>query len=112
LVLTRVESGGGILVHATCEGKPPARPLPVLARHLTFGIESRKLLEREEVSVAGHPGIRILLEGRLDDVPVTVEAFVLKGKECVYDLVYAAPPADFAAGRDAFREFVGSFSGP
>ncbi len=112
LVLTRVGSEGGILVHATCEGNPPGRPLPVLARHLTFGLEERTPLQREAVRVAGRPAIRMLVEGRLDGVPVTVEGFVLKGKECVYDLLYAAPPADFAAGRGKFRELVGSFAGP
>ena len=28
----------GLMAHATCEGKPPARPLPILARHLRFGL--------------------------------------------------------------------------
>ncbi len=112
LVLTRVGFQAGILVHATCEGKPPARPLPVLARHLTFGLEGRKPLEREEVTLAGRPGIRMLLEGLLDGMPVTVEAFVLKDQKCVYDLLYTAPPADFAVGRGEFREFVGSFITP
>lgn len=112
LVLTRVGSEAGILVHATCEGKPSVRPLPVLARHLTFGLEERKPLEREEVTVAGRPGIRMRLEGQLDGIPVTVESFVLKGKECVYDLLYAAPPADFAAGRGEFLKSVGSFTAP
>jgi hypothetical protein len=100
----------GILAHATCEGKAPGRPLSVLARHLIFGLEGRRILEREAVTVAERPGARMLLEGRLDDRPVTVEAFVLKGERCVYDLVYVASPADFEAGRDEFREFVRSFS--
>lgn len=112
LVLTRAESGGGILAHATCEGSPPRRSLPVLARHLTFGLEARKSLEREEITVAGRSAIRVLLEGRLDGTSVVVEAFVLKGQECVYDLIYAAPPAEFAAGREAFRRFVESFAAP
>lgn len=102
----------GILVHATCEGKPPGRPLPVLARHLTFGLETRKVLEQEQVTVGGHPGMRVFIEGRLDGMSVMVEAFVLKGNACVYDLLYAAPPAGFEAGRGEFREFVRSFAGP
>lgn len=109
LELARSGSPAGILAHATCEGKPPVRPLGVLARHLAFGLEERKLLEHEEVTVAGRPGIRLLLEGRLDRAPVKVEAFVLKGAGCVYDLVYAAPPAEFAAGQSEFRGFVASF---
>ncbi len=112
LEMTRLGGRAGVLVHATCEGKPPKRSLPVLARYLTFGLEGRTILEREEVAVAGRAGIRMLLEGRLDGVTVTVEAFVLKGKECVYDLLYAAAPADFDAGRGEFRALVGSFAGP
>ena len=112
LELTGIGLRAGILAHATCEGKPPSRPLLVLARHLTFGLEGRKSLEYEEVTMAGRPGIRMLLEGRLNGMSVTVEAYVLKGEGCVYDLVYVAPPADFAAGQAAFRELVGSFAGP
>lgn len=110
--MTRIGLRAGILAHATCEGKPPRRPLRVLARHLIFGLEGRKLVEREEVTVGGRPGIRMLVEGRLDRTPVTVEAYVLKGEGCIYDLVYVASPTDFAAGQTEFREFVGSFTGP
>lgn len=111
LELARVGSRAGILAHATCEGKPPERPLPVLARHLSFGLAGRTLLEREAVTVAGRPGIRVLLDGQAAGTPVRVEAFVLKGEGCVYDLVYVAPPVDFEAGRGEFRDFVGSFAG-
>lgn len=109
--MTRVGSKAGILANASCEGNPPTRPLGVLARHLTFGLEARKLLEREEVVVASRQGVRMLLEGQLDGASVAVEAFVLKGKECVYDLIYVASPGDFAAGRAEFLEFVESFTG-
>ena len=83
----------------------------MLARHLVFGLAGRTLLERETVTVAGRAGIRVLLDGLQDGVPVRVEAFVLKGEGCVYDLVYVAAPADFEVGRGAFRKFVESFAG-
>lgn len=111
LELARPGSKAGILAHATCEGRPPSRSLAVLARHLVFGLEERKLLERGEVTVAEQLGTRMLLEGRLDGIPVKVEAFVLKGEGCVYDLVYVAAPAEFAAGHEEFRAFVESFAG-
>lgn len=110
LELGRAGSKAGILAHATCEGKVPARALPVLARHLTFGLEARTLLEYGEVTVAGQVGVRLRLEGRLDGTPVKVEAFVLKGEGCVYDLVYAAALAEFAAGHSEFLRFVESFA--
>lgn len=112
LELRRPASRTGILVNATCEGKAPTRSLAVLARHLTFGIQGKEVREQAELTVAGHRALRVLLEGRLGDAPVQVEAYVVKGQGCVYDLVYVAPPSEFAAGAEDFRAFVGSFAGP
>ncbi len=111
LLLRRPGSRVGIVVNATCEGRAPTRPLAVLSRHLAFGVRGREVLERGETTVAGHPAFRTLFEGQLDDVPVQVEAYVVKGEGCVYDLMYAAPPAEFAAGAEEFRAVLGSFAG-
>lgn len=99
----------GILINATCGGSAPRRPLAVLARQLTFGVQGREALERDELRVAGHEAIRVLFKGRLDERPVQVEAYVVKGEQCVYDLVYVAPPEEFAAGTEDFGVFVRSF---
>lgn len=112
LELRRPVSRLGIVVNATCEGKALTRSLAVLARHLTFGIQDKEVLTQSHVVVAGHPAVRLVLRGRLDDVPVQVEAYVVKGERCVYDLAYVAPPAEFTAGAVEFRAFVGSLSGP
>ncbi|MFQ5899026.1 MAG: hypothetical protein ACE5JN_12395 [Candidatus Methylomirabilia bacterium] len=112
LELRDAASRAGILAHATCEGNPLRRSLPVLARHLSFGLEGRRLVERAEVSVAGHPAIRMVLEGKLDGDPVKVEAYVLKGERCVYDLVYVAPPGEFARGKPEFQVLVESLVVP
>lgn len=109
LELKHARAQAGILAHATCEGNASLRSLPVLARHLTFGFTDRRMLERGAASVAGRPAIRMLLEGRLDGVPVKVEAYVIKGERCVYDLVYVAPPPDFSTGEPDFRALVRSF---
>ncbi|MBI4588133.1 MAG: hypothetical protein HY725_04800 [Candidatus Rokubacteria bacterium] len=112
LELRRPASQAGILLNATCEGKAQTRPLTVLARHLTFGIQGKEVLEQAELTVAGHRAFRVLLQGRLDDAPVRVEAYVVKGQRCVYDLAYVAPPAEFVGGVEDFRAFVRSFVGP
>lgn len=112
LELRRPASRAGILANATCEGKAPTRPLAVLARHLTFGLQGREVLEQWELTVAGHPAVRVLLKGRLDGAPVEVEAYVVKGERCVYDLIYVAPPGEFAGGRAGFETFLSSFDGP
>ena len=112
LELRRPASRSGILVNATCEGLAPTRPLAVLARHLTFGIQGKEVREQLELTVAGHPAIKVLLTGRLDGAPVEVEAYVVKGERCVYDLVYVASPGEFAAGKADFEASLSSFNGP
>ncbi len=112
LEVRRPGSRAGILLNATCEGKAPMRSLAVLARHLTFGIQGREVIEQGALTVAGHDALRVLLRGRLDGAPIQVEAYVVKGERCVYDLVYVAPPAEFAARAEEFRALVGSFVGP
>lgn len=112
LELQRAEPKGGIVVHATCEGNPPRRTLSVLARHITFGLEGRELLDRGEVTLGGRSAWRSLIQGRLDGAPVKVETYVMKDQRCVYDFLYVAPPEGFAAGEGEFRAFVRSFIGP
>ncbi len=102
--------GGGMLADATCEGHPPRRPLAVLARHLLFGLVGRSEVERLQTSVAGRPALRSVLRGRLDGVPVRVEAVVTKDERCVYDFLYVAPDDVFEAGRADFRTLVDSFA--
>jgi hypothetical protein len=106
------EINAGIVVHATCGGNPPRRTLSVLARHITFGLEGRELLDRGEVTLGGRSAWRSLIQGRLDGAPVKVEAYVMKDQRCVYDFLYVAPPEGFAAGEGEFRAFVQSFVGP
>jgi len=112
LELRRPASRAGILVNATCEGNAPSRSLAVLSRHLTFGIQSKEVLERGDRTMAGHHAFWMLFEGRLDGAPVQVEAYVVKGAGCVYDLIYVAPPAQFASGAEDFQAVVESFAGP
>lgn len=111
LVLRQPEWGAGMFLHATCEGAAPRRSLPVLARHLTFGLKDKEVLEQSEVTVTGRPALRSLLQGRLDGTPVRMEAYVLKDDACVYDLVYVAPPAEFSRGTSDFRNVLSSFVG-
>jgi hypothetical protein len=110
LVLRRDDPPGGMLADATCGGREADRPLPILARHLTFGLVPRDTLERESLQVAGRPAERRVIRGRLDGTEVAVEAVVLKGERCVHDFLYVAPAADFQAGRRDFEAFVRSLA--
>ena len=98
------------MAHATCEGKPPVRPLPVLARHLRFGLRDVRDLTESPVTLAGLPGTTQRFRATLDGVPVAVRAVTLRGAGCVYDLVGVAPPEGIAALAPDFERFTGSFT--
>ena len=110
LELRRAAPIAGMLADATCEGRVPSQPAPLLVRHLTFGVKNRKDVRTEEVVVKGLPGARTTLRGTLDGKEVAVDAVSLKEDGCVYDFVYVAPVNDFDDGRLAFQIFVESLT--
>ena len=111
LELQRQDPAGGMLADATCDDKTAGRPLTVLTRHLTFGLEDRVLEDGGPLTLAGRPAQRAVVRGSLDGAPVGVEAVVIKGERCVYDFLYVAPAAAFETGRVDFQVFVESFAG-
>jgi hypothetical protein len=111
LELRRLEPAGGMLADATCDDKTASRPLPVLARHLTFGLKDRVIEDGGALTLGGRPAQRAVVRGSVDGTPVGVEAVVIKGERCVYDFLYVAPAAAFETGRPDFRAFVESFNG-
>ena len=110
LALRRDAPAGGMLADATCEGKPLDYPLPLLARHLTFGLTNRVTVERRRDVVSGQPAERAVVRGTADGMDVAVEAVVVKTSRCVHDFLYVAPAAGFDAGRGDFQAFVDSFA--
>ena len=110
LALRRADPAAGLMAHATCEGKPPVRPLPVLTRHLRFGLRDIRDLTESPVTLAGLPGTNQRFRATLDGVPVAVRAVTLRGAGCVYDLVGVAPPEGLAALAPDFERFTGSFT--
>jgi hypothetical protein len=110
LTLRSEATSGGMLVDATCTGREPSRPLDVLARHLTFGLTRRDVLERKTTSVAGREAAQSVVRGVADGRDVTVEAVVVRVEPCVHDFLYVAPSAVFESGRPAFRALVESFA--
>jgi hypothetical protein len=101
---------GGMIVDATCSGREATRPLDVLARHLTFGLTRRDVLENGTATVGGREAAHSVVRGRAEGRAVTVEVLVMRAEPCVHDFVYVAPADVFEAGRPAFRALVESFA--
>lgn len=101
----------GILVVASCDSRQAARPAAALGRQLLVGLVDRVVLERQEVTLAGRPARRLLLDaaGEQGADRMRIEAWTLTDGRCVFDLVYAAPPARFSAWHGDFQRVVESF---
>ena len=110
LTLRRTDPPAGLMAHATCEGKPPARPLPILARHLRFGLREVQDLVESPASLDGLPGTSQRFRATLDGVPVAVHALTLRGAGCVYDLVGVAAPEGLTALAPDFERFTAGFA--
>jgi len=110
LALRRANPAGGLMAHATCEGKPPVRPLPVLVRHLRFGLRDVHDLVETPSELDGLPGTAQRFQATLDGVPVAVRALTLRGHGCVYDLVGVAAPDGLAALGPDFERFAAGFA--
>jgi hypothetical protein len=110
VALRRVDRPTGLMAHATCEGKPPTRPLPVLVRHLRFGLRDVRDLTEEPVTLGGLAGTAHRFQATLDGVPVSVRALTLRGAGCVYDLVGVAPPEEAQALAADFERFSAGFA--
>lgn len=110
LALQGEARSGGMLVDATCDGRETGRSLDVLARHLTFGLTKRDVLENGTTSVGGREAAHSVVRGMADGLDVTVEAVVMRVERCIHDFLYVAPTGAFEAGRPAFRALVESFA--
>jgi hypothetical protein len=110
LALRRADLGAGLMAHATCAGRAPSRPLPVLVRHLRFGLRDVRDLEETPVSLGGLPGTASRFRATLDGVPVAVEAMTLTGPGCVYDLIGVAPPETIGVASSDFARFTERFA--
>jgi hypothetical protein len=97
-----------IMVNSEC---PPGHdpPLTVAANSLLIGFTDRRIDQEEQVVLAGRQGLHRRLRAQLDGAPLTIDVFEVKKDDCLYDLVYLAPPGTAARGRAQFERFVTGF---
>lgn len=108
LELRHRQAPAAMLVNASCDPRLADRPPEALRREILAGFSEREVQERDAVVVAGREAGHLVVDGRYrpQDERVRLELYVLKGERCVYDLLYAAPPADFERWRPDFQRLV------
>jgi hypothetical protein len=99
----------GMALLADCQSPEPGE-LPWVARHLFFGLQERRLQDRQAVRLHDTPGVRTRVSATLDGQPVLVEGLTLRRAGCLYDFIYVAPPDVFPHRRDDFEAFVDSWA--
>ena len=112
LELRHRQAPAGILIHASCDPRLVGRPVEALRREILAGFSDRDVQVHDAVPVAGREAAHMVVDGQAGGPGerVRVELLVLKGERCVYDLLYAAPPADFARWQADFQRLVGTLT--
>ena len=112
LELRHRDGSAGMLVNATCDARRAGRSLEALRREILAGFSDREVQEHAVVPVAGRPAEHMVVDGQASPAGarLRVELVVVQDDRCVYDLVYAAPPGDFARWRGDFQRVVETFT--
>ena len=111
LELRHRTTAAGIYANVECGAEAERGDVTVLARRLFVGLRSREVLENGMATLGGAPAVRAVMEAQVSGSGerIRLEAYVMKDRGCVYDLVYAAPVAAFAEQRPDFQRFLDSF---
>ena len=107
-----LRTGGSATIYAdaNCASRYEDGDLGSLLDHLTYGIRHGGADHQEKRVMDGREALLRTWNGALDGVAVRVGAVVLKKDDCVYDLVYIAPPPTFEAGWADFERVLSGFS--
>lgn len=100
------QSAGTILVNGRCDKDGDDVPLSSLTQHLFMRFTEREVAKEETVAFDGREALHTVITAKLDGVPKSFSAWVMKKDGCVYDLVYVADPGRFAAGAARFDAFA------
>lgn len=97
-----------IMVNSECPAAHDA-PLTVAANTLLIGFTERQTLVEERVPMNGREALHRRVRAKLDGAPLVLDLYVMKKDECLYDLVYLAPPATAPRGAPDFARLVAGF---
>ncbi len=105
------EREGSVLFDVRCQDRDGDAPLQALTQHLIMGTTEREIESEQTLPFDGREALHSRLTAKLDGVPMQYDLYVMKKDGCVYDLVYVAPPARFAAGAPLFERFATGLHG-
>jgi hypothetical protein len=101
-------TAAALLVNSHCEGVEDAN-LQVLTRHLTIGMDDRKVLEEKTIEASRRQALMTTLTATIDGVQRKLRILVLKKDGCVYDVVLSANPDHWEVAVEGFDRVVTRF---
>jgi len=97
-----------ITTDAFCGKSFSDRPLDTLAGELTSVLSDRTTVSTQDMMLGGRGAKRFLVLGKMDGVPLQMDAVVVKKNSCNFDFVAVMPPD---APADVKQDFEGFFNG-
>jgi hypothetical protein len=98
-----------ISINSSCRsGSAESKDLKALTNQLLFGISDISRRVEKDLAVQNTPALETTLQGRMNGNEIALRSVVLKRRACVYDLLYMAPPSNFAENEPEFNHFVAS----
>lgn len=104
------KSAAVIYTSANCGARYEDGRLEDLSTHLTFGIARGEPLREEQTRLDNRDALIRVHEGSLDGIAVRVGTAVTKKHDCLYDMIYIAPPTAFDDRWGAFVQVIEGFA--
>jgi len=98
-----------ISINSACRtGDEAETDLRKISDLLFLGISDVTLRDEKPLQLQGTPALQTTLIGNLNHERVQIRTVVLKRSDCVYDVIYLAPPQSFSKNEKDFAHFVDS----
>ena len=98
-----------IYADANCAMRFEDGELASLTGHLAFGVAQGELIREDVITLDGRDALIRAWNGTLDGVMVAVGSVVTKNNDCLYDILFIAPPSNFDQGWEDFERLVSGF---
>ena len=100
---------GTIYAASNCGARYEDRQLTALADHLTWGVATGPPVREESMTLDEYAALVRVSRGNIDGIAVQVGMMVTKQGDCIFDVLYLAPPSTFEQGWPDFSAVVGGF---
>jgi len=80
--------------------------LGTLTRHLLIAFERKQIISQGTVTIDEQEAAKTVLQGWVEDTEIKAEAYVVRGKGVVYDIIFWAPCDAFPRTVEAFHQFL------